>query len=243
MTPLRRPLLALLLLLPLAAAPLGAGGPRAEGAAAPVVVELFTSQGCNACPPADALLGELAGRPDVIALAYHVDYWDYIGWRDPFGSAANTQRQRGYAAWLGSHMVYTPQMVIAGRFDAVGSKRPEVEAGIARARAEPGPLAVSLTGYSSVAIDGPAGIGPATVLAVIYQAAAATPVADGENAGQTLSEFNIVREMIPVGRYLGGRAELPLDGAWLAEAGYDGCAILVQDDATGRILGAARMTK
>jgi len=209
----------------------------------PVVVELFTSQGCSSCPPADALLGELALREDVIALAYHVDYWDYIGWHDRFGDPANTERQRSYAAWMGSHMVYTPQMVIAGRYDVVGSRRDRVEETLERARGEPLPLAVALTRYDSVAVEGPADAGPATVLAVVFQAAADTPVAKGENAGRTLTEYNIVRAMIPVGRYQGGRQEFPVDPAWMAEAGFDGCAILVQDEATGRILGAARMLK
>lgn len=241
MTLPRRLLLALLAGLPLAAA-LSPGAARAE-ATAPVVVELFTSQGCSSCPPADQLLGELAQRADVIALAYHVDYWDYIGWRDRFGSAANTRRQRDYADWMSSGMIYTPQMVIAGRHDVVGSHRREVEELLAQAQAEPPALTVRLTRYESVVLEGPAEIGPANVLAVIFQASADTPVAKGENAGRTLTEFNIVREMIPVGRYQGGRLELPLDAGWLAEAGYDGCAILVQDEATGRILGAAKMTK
>src|SRR5438105_11263765 len=91
------------------------------GAQAPVVIELFTSQGCESCPPADAYLGELARRADVVALAFHVDYWDYIGWKDPYASSAATARQRGYAAALGARVVYTPQMVIQGAAHEVGS--------------------------------------------------------------------------------------------------------------------------
>ena len=229
------------LLAALAALPLLPRQIRAQ-AGQPVVVELFTSQGCSSCPPADALLGELAARDDVIALAYHVDYWDYIGWRDRFGDPANTQRQRTYADWMGTRMVYTPQMVVAGRFDVVGSRRDRVEQTLALARTEPLPLAVTLVGYDRVAIAGPAGA-DAQVLAVIFQARAETPVGAGENDGSTLVEFNIVRELVPVGHYSGGTQELALDPHWLQEAGYDGCAILVQDSATGRILGAAKMLK
>ena len=227
----------------LASLPLLARQRPAGATGTQVVVELFTSQGCSSCPPADALLGELAARSDVIALAYHVDYWDYIGWRDPFGAAENTERQRSYAAWMGSHMVYTPQMVIAGRYDVVGSRRGQVEDTLVKARQEPLPLAVAMVGYDKVTIDGPTDAPAATVLAVIFQARAETPVQRGENSGRTLAEFNIVREMLPVGRYSGGRQELALDPEWLHEAGYDGCAILVQDEATGRILGAAKMLK
>src|SRR5262249_1393689 len=97
----------------------------------PVVVELFTSQGCNSCPPADALLGKLARRKDVLPLAFHVDYWDYIGWKDPFASKEGTERQYNYGRALGLNMVYTPQMVIDGSQDAVGSDEGAVMRGIA----------------------------------------------------------------------------------------------------------------
>src|SRR6059036_991639 len=99
---------------------------RAADNRPPVVVELFTSEGCSSCPPADAFLGELAQRPDIVALAFHVDYWDYIGWKDPYASPLTTQRQHDYAAALHLHMVYTPQMVVDGRADVVGSERSDV---------------------------------------------------------------------------------------------------------------------
>src|SRR5277367_5521376 len=97
------------------------------GETRPVVVELFTSQGCNSCPPADAYLGELAKRPDVLALSLHVDYWDYIGWRDPFAQHAFTLRQRDYSHALSERYVYTPQMVINGQLQGVGSQRGDIE--------------------------------------------------------------------------------------------------------------------
>src|SRR5271167_1683708 len=100
----------------------------------PIVVELFTSEGCSSCPPADALLAELAGRPDVLALSFHVDYWDRLGWKDPFSSPDATRRQHGYADLLGLATVYTPQMVVDGRWQAVGSDRSEVERALGSAR-------------------------------------------------------------------------------------------------------------
>src|SRR6516162_11701198 len=98
---------------------------------APVVLELFTSQGCSSCPPADALLGKLAKRTDVLPLAFHVDYWDYIGWKDPYASKEATDRQYAYGRSLGLNMVYTPQMVIDGSQDVVGSDEGAVIRGIA----------------------------------------------------------------------------------------------------------------
>ena len=111
---------------------IGGAARAAKPAGHPVVVELFTSQGCSSCPPADALLGELSRRDDVITLGYHVDYWDYIGWPAPFADPLFTSRQRLYASALGNRTIYTPQMVLDGTLDQVGSRRFEVEAAIDR---------------------------------------------------------------------------------------------------------------
>src|SRR5262249_25514989 len=130
--------LSLALCLLLGAAPASAG-------ARPVVVELFTSEGCSSCPPADALLAELAASPDLLALSLHVDYWDRLGWKDPFSSAAATRRQDRYARLLGLAAVYTPQIVVDGHWQTVGSDRDAVTPAVARARqaaaAGPGTLA------------------------------------------------------------------------------------------------------
>jgi hypothetical protein len=115
---------------------------------APVVVELFTSQGCSSYPPADRLLGELAGRADVLALSFHVTYWDRLGWPDTFGLEDSTRRQRLYADWLGEARVYTPQMVVGGRIDVVGSSRGRlIEAiDLLQGHGEPGPE-LTVTGH------------------------------------------------------------------------------------------------
>src|ERR1700750_323254 len=112
----------------------------------PILVELFTSEGCSSCPPADALLAELAGRPDVLALSFHVDYWDRLGWKAPFSSPDATRRQHGYADLLGLATVYTPQMVVDGRWQAVGSDRNEVEQALGSARRirDGGPVEVAV---------------------------------------------------------------------------------------------------
>src|ERR1700730_6696553 len=108
-----------------------------EAGERPIVVELFTSEGCSSCPPADALLAELAGRPDVRALSFHVDYWDRLGWKDPYSSRAATDRQNRYATLLALPTVYTPQIVVDGKWEAVGSDRAEVERVLELARREP----------------------------------------------------------------------------------------------------------
>src|SRR5215831_8685962 len=110
---------------------------RAEDSGPPVVVELFTSQGCSSCPPADALLGELSKRSDVLALGFHVDYWDYIGWKDPYASKLATKRQRQYAESFKLSFVYTPQMIINGDAESVGSDRAGVEAAVEKAKTRP----------------------------------------------------------------------------------------------------------
>lgn len=209
--------------------------------AAPVVVELFTSQGCNSCPPADAFLGELAQRPDLIALSLHIDYWNYIGWKDPFSSPEATQRQRDYAGSLGLSSVYTPQMVIDGSFDAVGSNRAKVNEAIAAAsqRAKiPVAIATSPTGGWLATIPAAEVDQPATVWLALYDREHVTPVRRGENSGKTLTNYNIVRELRRIGRWDGTKLDLPLDiGATdLTDRGF---AVIVQAGATGAILGAA----
>jgi hypothetical protein len=211
---------------------------RAE---APVVVELFTSQGCNSCPPADALLGELAQRPGLVALAFHVDYWNYIGWQDPFSSPEATKRQRDYARSLGLSSVYTPEMVIDGSFDVVGSDRVRVDQVIAAASQRqklPVAIAASPAGGWVVTIPVGEAAEPATVWLALYDRQHSTPVRRGENAGKTLTDYNIVREFRPIGQWNGAKLDLRLDLGATDLAGR-GFAVIVQAATAGRILGAA----
>lgn len=206
---------------------------------APVVVELFTSQGCNSCPPADRYLGELATRPDVVPLAYHVDYWDYIGWKDPWADPAFTERQRYYAPVLGRSTIYTPQMVVGGRDHAVGSHRAKVENLLQTLRPLSGQVRVTLTSELAL-LEGalPEGMEETRVLAAVYLSRADTAVARGENAGKTLAEYNIVRALASLGTFEGGTRSYPLD-LGLGE-GRDAFAVIVQHVPSGAILGAAK---
>ncbi len=206
------------------------GGPAGR----PVVVELFTSQGCSSCPPADALLRVLAReRGDVLALAFHVTYWDRLGWPDRFALAEATARQRGYAGISGVGGVYTPQMVVDGVSDVVGSDRPRVLAAIARAAERAGAgLAVGV-GYEGDRVlvtlgDGP---GAGRVVLVGFDPEHRTAVGRGENAGRVLVEANIVRSVVGLGEWSGVAREMRV-----ARPAGERHAVLVQAG-DGRMLG------
>lgn len=216
---------------------LGLAAPAAAGERSPVVVELFTSQGCSSCPPADAYLGELAKRPDIIALSLHVDYWDYIGWKDPFAQRGFTERQRAYSRALTQRYVYTPQMVVDGHSQGVGSDRGAIERLIreaAKTREAVARPRLRQVG-DEIRIEG-GGPVSAVVWMAVYDAAQRTPVARGENAGRQLANHHVVREWRTLGRYEGTPVSLPLDieAAALAKRG---CAIVVQAE-TGAGPGA-----
>jgi hypothetical protein len=213
----------------------------------PVVVELFTSQGCSSCPPADTYLGKLADRHDILPLAFHVNYWDYIGWKDPFASNIATERQYSYGHALGLNMVYTPQMVVGGTHDAVGSDENAVSRAIEMDASRP-KLKLTVVRETSGAYRveipaGPAG-NAATVWLALFDHAHKTPVARGENSGTTLVEYNIVREWRKIGDWNGQAKQIALNLTPESDE-YDACAVIVQEGGYGVIRGAAsfRMEK
>jgi hypothetical protein len=224
----------------LLAAGVAAADPTIAGTGRPAVVELYTSQGCSSCPPADALLGELARRPDVLALAFHVDYWDDLGWRDRFELPVATQRQRQYARQLGSASVYTPQMVVDGTADVVGGDA----AGVARLIASPRasvPVQISTRdGELLVSVAAANGMPAAEVTLLSYLPQAQTAIGRGENAGRALREYNIVRSSVTLGHWHGAAAEWQVRVADLpAEA--RAVAVLLQQPGPGAIIGAAQL--
>jgi hypothetical protein len=206
----------------------------ARASAVPVVLELFTSQGCSSCPPADRLLGELARDPAVIALAWHVDYWNGLGWADPFASKLATARQRSYAERLGDD-VYTPAMVIGGTHMVVGSDRNAVRTAIETTPAPSVPITLVSDG-DGLAVDIGASGQPVSALLALYEAERMTSVGGGENGGRQLHEYRIVRSAMPLGNWEGGRHRLPMPAI---PAGLGG-VVLVQG-ADLRILGAATL--
>ncbi len=208
------------------------------------IVELFTSQGCSSCVAADAYFAELAKRPDVVALSLHVDYWDYLGWRDTLDDPAHTERQRSYATVRGSNRVYTPQIVVNGQADFVGSDRGAVDAAIANSTL---PIPVTMRrGDGTVEIE-VGGVSvphrwPATIRLALITSETEVAIARGENAGSTIEYYNVVRTMRPVGMWSGDAVKITLPEHELMANGIDGCAIIVQEDlpnGPGAILGAA----
>lgn len=215
------------------------------GAARPIVVELFTSQGCSSCPPADAYLQELAKRDDVLALSFPVNIWDYLGWQDTLAAPANVERQRGYVARLGGRSVYTPQMVIDGVEDAVGSRIGHVERAI-ELRAETKTDDVPIT-FASDADTLQLTVGAsskrrnATLWLVRYTDATSVSIEAGENRGRSITYANVVREMVPIAMWHGEEVSLELPKVALMSQGYDGCAAILQEDGFGPIFGVARL--
>lgn len=222
-------------------------GSAAAGEKLPVVVELFTSQGCNSCPPADEFLGELTKRDDVIALAFHVNYWDYLGWKDTFASEATTSRQRTYATFLGERTVYTPQMVIGGVAHKVGSRRGDVNRVIDSLRQPTGPyldIRVRRVEGGKIAVFIPAGElkqRDVVVWLVRYDSAREVDIRRGENRGRKLLYHNVVADYRELAMWYGDEIKLELKVSELRDGGRDGGVILVQEGGSGRIIGAAKI--
>mgnify|MGYP000028157346 CR=1 FL=1 len=236
---------------------LGLGHPGAAGAAevkaaeparGPVVLELFTSEGCSSCPSADAVLAQLDGAGAVdgqplVAMELHVDYWDYLGWRDPFSSAEYTARQVRYTNWLGTRN-YTPQLVVDGQIDVLGSNRSGAAAAVTMAAKRPSQAAVQLKRQGdglAVQVAAPSKPQGAAVLLAITESGLSTKVTRGENSGQTLHHAPVVRTMKVLGTLRGdsyaAQVPLRLEAGWKPEALR--AVVLVQSESDGHILGAA----
>ena len=213
-------------------------------AGSPVVVELYTSQGCSSCPPADAILSELAPREDVIALALHVDYWDYLGWKDEFGSPAFSKRQKAYARAAGARTVYTPQMVVGGAEHLVGVRPMELADLIARHKATAPTVRLAVERSGAVLKIGAESLGPESIGAggdmivqvVGYRPEATVDIRGGENTGRTITYHNIVESWQPVAEW-DGSAPLAIE----TPAPEGVVVVIVQEAGPGAILAARRL--
>lgn len=221
----------------------------APASASPVLVELFTSEGCSSCPPADALLQKLDGSSsNLIVMSEHVDYWNQLGWKDPYSAHFFSERQSGYARHFGLDSVYTPQMVIDGAREFVGSDREQTERAVATAR-EAQKVAVRITSTSAeandvrvgVEVDGlPPEAKPAEVFVALALDHAESQVARGENAGHKLTHISVVRSItragVADGKPFSQEVRVPLDGA--QGSGNLRVIAFLQESGQGRVLGA-----
>ena len=228
-----------------AIAPAGAGEPRA-------VIELFTSQGCSSCPPADKLMGELSRDPSLITMSLPVDYWDYLGWKDTLALHGHSTRERAYADARGDRDVFTPQVVVNGVAHALGSDKAAIEDAIAKTRRDAAPLALPVTmavAGGTITVNVPAAdrSASAEVWLCPITGKAKVAIGRGENHGRTVTYYNVVRRWVKLGDWH-GQAEkftLPLDklpDADFTLADVDRLAVIVQSGAAakpGLMLGAA----
>ncbi|WP_026607304.1 DUF1223 domain-containing protein [Methylocapsa acidiphila] len=208
------------------------------------VIELFTSQGCSSCPPADRLLAAIARQPQVVAVSFPVDYWDYIGWKDTLALPASSIRQKAYAAAHGDGHVYTPQVVVDGLVGAVGSDRDEIERAIEAARDRDGAMSLPMRlshadGRVQVEVSEGGG-GPAGVFALRVLRARTVRIGRGENAGRNVTYVNVVRAIDKLGEWTGSNATFDMPDARSDDEGY---VVLVQRgtlEQPGAILAAAK---
>ncbi|MEP3277921.1 MAG: DUF1223 domain-containing protein [Stappiaceae bacterium] len=212
---------------------------------ATAVLELFTSQGCSSCPPADKLMGKLSQNDELVVLSLPVDYWDYLGWKDTFASPAYTKRQQVYAAQRGDRSIYTPQVVVNGQQHVVGSDSRAIAQAIKTA--DPLTVNVELTMNGDaieVAISGalPDGVKAATVFFAPVSKEEEVSIGRGENHGRKVSYTNVVRSLQPIGMWQGGDQKLMFPASEITKKGADTCAIIIQIDRRGEpgnIIGAA----
>jgi hypothetical protein len=207
----------------------------------PVVVELYTSQGCSSCPPADKLLGDLARRGDVIALGLHVDYWDYIGWKDNFASPQYSDRQRAYARYAGARTVYTPQMIVSGMDHLIGARPAELESLIKRLAAKKSTVSLDVDRKGNTVRVRARSTAPLSTKAVIqlvrFIPHSRVQIGRGENAGRTIDYANVVTEWSRVGDW-DGASDLSLN---LKAQGDDAVVVIIQENGPGPILAAAQI--
>ena len=222
---------------------------HAENSKSPVVVELFTSQGCSSCPPADIVLQEITTHENVIALSLPIDYWDNLGWPDTFASPEHTQRQRQYADVLPNSRVYTPQMVINGHIDVVGSRRDEVLQAIAQESDRQRPnIEISLATRNEAleiglkeAPESLANVEASVWIAPYRSGPQKVEVKRGENGGRSLSYSNVVQGLMKLGMYNGEATAFTHSIAMLRHKNVDDCVILIQNDRSGEIIGVKKI--
>jgi hypothetical protein len=222
-----------------------AGETRAEPVA---VIELFTSQGCSSCPPADKLLGQLSADPSIIALSLPIDYWDYLGWKDTLAKPKHTARQRGYGHTRGDREMYTPQVVVNGALQVLGSDRKAIEDAVQRARKDGHtlvlPVTISMNNEQvQVTVGGGKELGASgDVWLCALTKTVQVEIPRGENRGKKIAYHNVVRRWVKLGHWAGANKTWMVPVSQFEEDGSNAVAVLVQTgtvEKPGPILGAA----
>jgi hypothetical protein len=210
------------------------------------VIELFTSQGCSSCPPADKLLGELAADPSLVAMSLPVDYWDYLGWKDTLALAGHSRREHAYARTRGDGQVYTPQVVVDGTVHVLGSDRAAIERAIAQGRKNSALLSVPVTlavADDNVSVDVPAGKeSRSEVWLCPITKTVTVAIGRGENRGHTITYYNVVRRWLKLGDWLGKAQTWKVPLKDFQTGDIDSAAVVVQSGSAsnpGLMLGAA----
>ena len=228
------------------AAGVAAGVSPALAGGARAVLELFTSQGCNSCPPADAILGDYAKSADILALSFPVDYWDYLGWKDTLASHENTVRQKAYSEARGDRQVYTPQVIVNGTTHVVGSNRRQIDAALRNS--PPLPVAITMaagTDSTTVTVGAASAPGEAkgTIWLAMYDDPVTVPIEQGENTGKSVTYYNVVRKLRPIAMWKGKEVTIDLPKSEMDQAAVSRCAVILQTEEDnglpGPILGAA----
>ena len=210
------------------------------------VVEMFTSQGCSSCPPADEILSKYSKMDDVLALSFHVDYWNYLGWDDTFSQASFTDRQQRYAISFQRRGVYTPQAVVNGRDHAVGSRKNEIDHLIGSYQQSGKGLTVpieTIRDENNIRFTTSESTGNATMLIVYYDKQKQVAIKRGENRGKLITYHNVVRDVVMTGMMKDGKIDVTLPLDEMRRKGFDSCAVILQEmtkqGTPGAIVGAA----
>ncbi len=212
------------------------------------VLELFTSQGCSSCPPADALLKTLSAQDNIIALTMPVNYWDHLGWKDTLAKDAFTKRQHQYAKARGDREIYTPQMIVNGIEHVVGSRRDAIDSAIEKTDRLLGPFSVAMSlDHEAGRIELTAGPAPegssyrsGKIWVACYSKSVDVAIKDGENTGRRIDYTNVVRALIPAGNWTGEATNLTVDMPSSTE--FDGVAVFLQADDSHAIIGAVQIS-
>jgi hypothetical protein len=215
------------------------------------VIELFTSQGCSSCPPADKLLGEIGKDPSIITITLPVDYWDYLGWKDTLAHSAYSNRQKVYANMRSDRQVYTPQAVINGSAHAIGSERQAIDKAIASTRDHAATLSIGIdikkatNGFDVALPAHTGGVKQGVIWALPYANAREVKIGRGENSGRSIIYTNVALKLTPIGSWNGEALSLSIPASSLPPDA-DGLIVLLQsgtDKKASQILGAAKLSK